>query len=92
MTRMEALEAVAAAARPYAYHGADNNRLLKALDALDALPAEPQPQREAVTLAVWEYEDGETYFCKPGSEMDDRGSRWTRLGTGTLLLDRERGE
>jgi|GEM_PF-4866930 hypothetical protein len=62
------------------------------LAALDALPAEPQPQGETVTLAVWEYEDGETYLCKPGSEMDDRGSRWTRLGTVRLPLDRERGE
>ena len=36
MSRLEKLEAVVEAARPYAYHGTDNNRLLRALAALDA--------------------------------------------------------
>lgn len=94
MTRMEALEAVAAAARS-ALHSAPSSyeRLGNALAALDALPGKPQPQGETVTLAVWRNDKhGSVGLYQPGTRDDEPSPGWTRLGTVTLLLDRERGE
>jgi len=89
MTRLEKLEAVAEAARPYAYHGAVNNRLLKALAALDAHTEAPQ---ETVTLAAWRNPMGAVLFSVAGTS-DDYGAtdEWTRIGAFTLALTREGG-
>ena len=95
-TRIELLEAVAEAARVYAttdYHHATYDTLMEALAALDALAAEPQPQGETVTLAVWTFAGGYIGWCIAGSEPDGNWGEADnlRLGTVTLPLDREGG-
>lgn len=93
-TRIELLEAVAEAARVYAttdYHHATYDTLMEALAALDALPAEPQPQGETVTLAVWRNDRGTFQFAAPDTAEDTPVRTWRRLGTVTLPLDRESG-
>ena len=88
MSRLEKLEAVVEAARPYAYHGTDNNRLLRALAALDAHTEAPQ----TVTLALWRGPDGRVALDIAGSDGDTAYSTtWTRLGVFTVPLNREGG-
>ena len=93
MTRMKALEAVAAkvriwcAFRPELDGGCDTFRdtqeLFDAIQALDALPADPKPARgEVVEVAVWENLNGDYFFIKPG--RDRMGYGWTRVGTTRL--------
>lgn len=98
MTRVEALEAVASAARSIFLRHEDlaqkrwrHGVLSDALSDLDALPAAPtqaQAQGETVVVAVWEDpEDGDIQLARIGGAMDrDRAKYhgWTRLGT-TLL-------
>jgi hypothetical protein len=86
MTRLEALEAVAEAARQML------NEWDKSLDmesvedvrarlrALDALPAPAQAQGETVEVAVWEHPDGDTLLLRPGSHTESqfRASPHTR--------------
>lgn len=91
MTRMEALEAVAEAARSalYVLPGAIV-RLADALDALDALPADPDPApAEVVEAVMWEAKDGYIELSTPGSPASQRSSVWTRLGTTRLPLVKE---
>jgi hypothetical protein len=84
---------------------APRNRLRAALDALPAqplaampfygarepIPSEPQPQGETVTLAVWRTRHGEVRLAAL-LDADFTGAHWTRLGTVTLPIVRERGE
>jgi hypothetical protein len=96
MTRLQALEAVAEAARSalYVSPGAIV-RLADALDALDALPADPEPARgEVVELAVWEHNDGEIQMVRCDTEGEgytDGVGGWTRLGTTRLPLGKGDG-
>ena len=99
MTRMDALEAVAEAAREITRWpdglvdgGAIVDRdavaaLWRALDALDALPATPG---EMVEFSAWEHEDGMIAWYRAGSRHDlIEMSGWTRLGTVRLPLVKE---
>ena len=89
MTREQLKDAVVEAARPYAYHGTDNNRLLRALAALDAHTEAPQ---ETVTLAAWRNPRGAVLFSVAGTDDDHcMTDEWTRLGAFTLPLNREGG-
>ena len=88
MSRLEKLEAVVEAARSYAYHGADNNRLLRALATLDA----HTEAQETVTLAAWRNPRGAVLFSVAGTDDDHcTTDEWTRLGTVTLPITREGG-
>jgi len=85
-TRLQALEAVAEAARTYVKKRGMSPTwpdLIAAVQSLDALPADPAPA-EVVELAVWEGMTGDYCFIKPG--RDQMGYGWTRLGTVRLLL------
>lgn len=86
MTREQLKDAVVEAARVTAREIGATGKLLDALAALDAHPAQ-----EVVTLALWQYQDGDTEFCKVGSVTDERAGKWTRLGTVSLPLTREGG-
>lgn len=90
MTRTQALEAVAEAARTYvAKRGMPPTwpDLIAAVAALDALPADPAPARgEVVEAVMWEAKDGYIELSTPGSPASQRSSGWTRLGTTRLPL------
>jgi hypothetical protein len=100
MTRMEALEAVAEAAREMyeaidretsnpAYHRVYPawGRIGDAIAALDALPADPAPARgEVVEAVMWEAKDGYIELSTPGSPASQRSSGWRRIGTTRLPL------
>lgn len=97
MTRLEALEAVAEAARKYiaATVPRECQRTYEAMResvaALDALPAEPQPQGETVTLAVWmEPGCGDVFWAVAGSDNDEcPEAAFYHRRTVTLHLDPE---
>lgn len=88
MTRLEKLEAVAEAVRDWAKSGRSVPRAL--YYALAALDADAEAQ-QMVTLAVWRNDRGALQFAAPGTPEDAPVRTWTRLGTVTLPLDRERG-
>ena len=103
MTRMKALEAVAAkvriwcAFRPELDGGCDTFRdtqeLFDAIQALDALPADPKPARgEVVEVAVWEERGtGRVLTVRAGSDIDKDYAETSldRLGTTRLPLVKE---
>lgn len=96
MTRLEALERVAEAARAtlkaYSIEKvcAADDALSAALDALDTLP--PEPAGDVVELAVYQSPSGDTHLVKIGSaydKIDGFSNNWTRLGTARLVLAKE---
>jgi hypothetical protein len=103
MTRLQALEAVAVAARQWRDWEADHSQSMvdgahlwdgldDALAALDALPA-PTPG-ETVTLAVWEDpNNGDVRHLRPGGQAEGwvKHRSWRRLGTTRLPLVKEAG-
>lgn len=96
MTRIEALEKVAEAARTYvAKRGMSPTwpDLIAAVASLDALPADPAPA-EVVEVGAVEYRDGEIRFARVGSEwwsgLIER--QWRSLGTTRLPLVKETGQ
>jgi hypothetical protein len=97
MTRLQALEAVAAKVRTWCASRSDldgecetlrdTQALFDAIAALDALPADPAPARgEVVEAVMWEAKDGYIELSTPGSPASQRSSVWTRLGTARLPL------
>ena len=90
MNRLQALEAVAVAARTYVKKRGMHPAwpvLIAAVEALDALPADPAPTRgEVVEAVMWEAKDGYIELSTPGSPASQRSSVWTRLGTTRLPL------
>jgi hypothetical protein len=98
MTRLQALEAVAEAARQWRDWEADHSQSMvdgahlwdgldDALAALDALPADPAPARgEVVEAVMWEAKDGYIELSTPGSPASQRSSGWRRIGTTRLPL------
>lgn len=100
LARLQALEAVAEAARTYvAKHGMSPTwpDLIAAVAALDALPADPEPApAEVVEVAVWvETGPGSEYrLVPPDSRMNETFSRaggYRRLGTTRLPLVKRDG-
>lgn len=93
LARLQALEAVAEAARTMEECGFGTPALVMALRALDALPADPAPARgEREEVAVWEYPDGRITHVRPGSDLEEiyrQSQYWTRLGTARLPLVKE---
>lgn len=91
MTRLQALEAVAEAARTYvAKRGMSPTwpDLIAAVAALDALPADPAPA-EVVEVAIWESVTGAIEHVRAGTTRDQQdsfGVLWQRLGTTRLPL------
>lgn len=94
MTCEQLRDAVVAAALRWA-SVSDADRDL-AEDALMVAVAAYQPHahteaREVVTLAVWQFPDGDIEFCKVGSATDGRSRKWTRLGTTQITITPEGG-
>lgn len=103
MTRLQALEAVAAKVRTWCASRSDLDGecetlhdtqalfdAIQALDTLDALPADPAPARgEVVEAVMWEAKDGYIELSTPGSPASQRSSVWTRRGTTRLPLVKE---
>jgi hypothetical protein len=91
MTRLQALEAVAEAARTYVKKRGMSPTwpdLIAAVQALDALPADPTPA-EVVELAVWEERGtGRVLTVRVGSDIDKHYAETSlqRLGTTRLPL------
>ena len=55
--------------------------------ALAALPAPAATAREVVTLAVWEYPEGDIRFVRAKQMADAWAHPWKRLGTVTLTVE-----
>lgn len=106
MSRVEALEAVAEAARQVCNARADRSAewtdvteaiadMQDAIRALDALPADPEPARgEVVEMELWRHTAGDAVLVIPGSavskELAEARHR-TRLGTTRLPLVKRAG-
>jgi hypothetical protein len=101
MSRVEALEAVAEAARVmwsevYGKPPVERSNILQraarvafedAYRVLHHLPAAPEPARgEVVEVAMWEAEDGYIELSKPGSPSSKRSGKWVYHGTTRLPL------
>ena len=95
MNRLQALEALAEAAKELRRRGIMDeplteatNRLCEALDDLHALPADPAPAQE-VEVAVWEEGGtGRVLTVRAGSDIDKHYAEasFQRLGTVRLPL------
>lgn len=108
MKRLEALEAVAEAAREITRWpdglvdgGAIVDRdavaaLWRALDALDALPASPPGEVvEVQTMELWAHGDGDVVLVVPGSRLSGgypQNGYRRRLGTVRLALVKGAGD
>jgi hypothetical protein len=87
MTRLEALEAVAGAAREILDNGDGSRALADAFRALDAIPAAPtQAQGETVDVAVWRHKNGAYGLVQIGSADDWPDGDFTRIGTTVLTI------
>ena len=93
MSRMEALEAVAEAARATVREVGGTDGLFEALAALDALPATPGEMVVEVALGLWADAYGQTALFRADTVGDGRKAPgWTRLGTIRLALTEDGGD